>query len=130
MSSENLLFLALGVGGAYLLFKRSSDVAQAADASGTDATTKLPDNAGGAAPNADNARQVQQQGNVGILPRDSNGDVLTMTSRPVYGRGYGNDTDWLRYAPILVSKYQPLDDDKFNSAADNNGGMVIGSGYR
>jgi hypothetical protein len=138
MTSDNLLMMALGAGAAYLLFKRTGDIAASKDAganaAGTVPSTGLPDNGGGAQAGGDNARQAQEQGapsNVsydgsGIMPR---GDTVG-GFRWTYGFGMGNNVDLNKYYPILVSKQTTYENDRFNSAADNNGGMVIGSGYR
>ncbi|SRR6266496_895344 len=135
--SELTAFL-LGAGAIYLLTHKGIIRIDGGISVGVDKEGLPMSGAGGGAPGDDTARETLASGNPilssenpGILPPVlmAKPDVVG-TYRSMYGRGYGNRIADVSYAPSGSPKFTPYEDDIYNSAADNNGGMVIGSGYR
>lgn len=100
---------------------------------GVNPDTGLPINTAGGSPGAQTARAGMAQGlptTEADMPILIKTDVLDGQAYS-YGRYYGNTVKSpAGYTPPIMPKYKPYEDDMFNSAADNNGGYVIGSGYR
>jgi hypothetical protein len=138
--NELSMFL-LGAGAVYLLTHQGIMKINGAVSVGIDPDTKQPIGEGGGSPGDPNARQATAAsnpmpvGNTGIMPP---GEVLMAgqtpdiigTFRRTYGRGYGNRVTDSRYKPQSTSKFTPIMNDLYTSSSSNNGGMVIGSGYR